>query len=64
GLCFNVAADMPVYRHIIPCGQADRGVTNLATLTGRTDTAVLMAEAATVLLAEFAAVFEADLHRE
>lgn len=57
GLCFNVAAEMPVYRHIVACGQVDRGIASLQRLTGRGDAGRLMAETAEVLLAEFATVF-------
>ncbi|MGH7145558.1 MAG: lipoyl(octanoyl) transferase LipB [Planctomycetota bacterium] len=58
GLCFNVAADMPVYKFIVPCGQLERGVTSLQKLIGRRDTAALMAESAAALLTELETVLD------
>jgi lipoyl(octanoyl) transferase len=34
GFAFNVDPDLTHYRHIVPCGVADRGITSLARLLG------------------------------
>ena len=36
GFALNVAPDLTHYRHLIPCGLTDRGVTSLAALSGDT----------------------------
>lgn len=55
GFALNVATDLSHFSYIVPCGIADRGVTSLSGLLGRT---VRIRDAEDAVIAAFAAVFE------
>jgi lipoyl(octanoyl) transferase len=55
GFAFNVTTDVAYFDLIVPCGIADRGVTSLARLLGRT---VDVDEVADRIAANFAEVFD------
>lgn len=54
GFALNVAPDLGYFRHIVPCGIADRPVTSLAALLGR---AISIEEVVDLLVPRFAAAF-------
>jgi lipoate-protein ligase B len=54
GFALNVSTDLSHFGRIIPCGIADRGVTSMERLLGRTVTLMEVAEATAI---EFAEVF-------
>ena len=54
GFALNVATDLTHFAHIVPCGIADRGVTSLSKLLGRT---VTLEEVKPKLVQHFAEVF-------
>ena len=58
GFALNVTTDLEYFRLIVPCGIADRGVTSLARLLGRS---VAVDDVIDRVVANFAAVFERDL---
>jgi lipoyl(octanoyl) transferase len=55
GFAFNVATELDHFRLIVPCGIADKGVTSLAVLAGRS---IPMDEVEDAAVAAFARVFE------
>ncbi len=55
GFAFNVSTDLDPFRLIVPCGIADRGVTSLERLTGRT---VALEPVEDAFVHHFAAVFD------
>ena len=55
GFALNVTTDLEYFRLIVPCGIADRGVTSLARLLGRT---IDVREVEDRIVANFAAVFD------
>ena len=55
GFALNVATDLSHFSYIVPCGIADRGVTSLSGLLGRT---VRIRDVEDAAIAAFAAVFE------
>ena len=55
GFALNVATDLSHFSYIVPCGIADRGVTSLSGLLGRT---VRIRDVEDAVIAAFAAVFE------
>jgi lipoyl(octanoyl) transferase len=58
GFALNVSTDLDYFKLIVPCGIADRGVTSLSRLLGRT---VDPDEVAGRISAHFASVFEREL---
>jgi lipoyl(octanoyl) transferase len=58
GFAFNVATDLAHFDLIVPCGIADRGVTSLEKLLGRT---VPMADVENAVIAAFARVFDCSV---
>ncbi len=54
GFAFNVNTDLSYFNWIVPCGLADKGVTSLARLLGRT---ISMEEAVEKVLRHFATTF-------
>jgi lipoyl(octanoyl) transferase len=54
GFAFNVTTDLEYFNLIVPCGIADRGVTSLARLLGRT---VQQAEVEAHIVSDFRQVF-------
>jgi lipoyl(octanoyl) transferase len=58
GFALNVSTDLAGFDLIVPCGIADRGVTSLASLLGRT---VSMAEVEAGVRRHFGAVFDRDV---
>ena len=59
GFALNVNTDLSYFRHIIPCGIFERGVTSLAEILGRR---VPMAEVEDALLGVCARVFQRTVH--
>jgi lipoyl(octanoyl) transferase len=57
GFAFNVSTDLEYFRLIVPCGIADRGVTSLSRLLGRT---IDMREVEDRIVAHFAEVFDRE----
>jgi lipoyl(octanoyl) transferase len=55
GFALNVTTDLRYFDFIVPCGIADRGVTSLEERVGRS---VSMADTESVVVDEFAAVFD------
>lgn len=60
GFALNVNTDLQYFQMIVPCGITDKGVTSLASLTGRTFDLREVAERVTY---HFAEVFERDVTR-
>lgn len=58
GFALNVAPDLDYFRQIVPCGLADRGVTSLAQLLGRS---ISVTEVVPVCAAAIAEVFNLEL---
>ncbi|MGH9371112.1 MAG: lipoyl(octanoyl) transferase LipB [Vicinamibacterales bacterium] len=58
GFAFNVTTDLSHFRFIVPCGIADRGVTSLGRLLGRT---VPMRQVEDQVLAAFSRAFNREL---
>jgi len=58
GFAFNVATDLAHFDLIVPCGIADRGVTSLEKLLGRT---LSMADVESAVIAAFARVFDCSV---
>jgi lipoyl(octanoyl) transferase len=58
GFAFNVSTDLDYFGLIVPCGIADRGVTSLETLTGRT---VELAEVQNRIVSHFCNVFSVQV---
>ena len=61
GFALNVDPDLSYFRHIIPCGMPDRGVTSLFRLTGQRPA---ITEVANACALAFAKVFGFDPHWE
>lgn len=61
GLALNVSVDLEWFRRIVPCGIADRGVTSMERLLGRT---VPVEEVAERLADQFGAVFGRQVVRQ
>lgn len=59
GFSFNVNPDLSYFRHIVPCGIPDRGVTSLARLLGHT---VTIDEVVPICARAFAEVFGFEFH--
>jgi lipoyl(octanoyl) transferase len=59
GFALNVSTDLSYFELIVPCGIADRGVTSMGTLLGRS---VERAEIEDRLEVHFATVFDRTLH--
>jgi len=57
GFAFNVSTDLEYFRLIVPCGIADRGVTSLSRLLGRT---IDMREVEDRIVTHFAEVFDRE----
>ena len=57
GFAFNVSTDLEYFRLIVPCGIADRGVTSLSRLLGRT---IDMREVEDRIVTHFAKVFDRE----
>jgi lipoyl(octanoyl) transferase len=58
GFAFNVSTDLAAFGLIVPCGIADRGVTSLEALVGRSPTVEQLALSS---LAHFARVFDSQV---
>lgn len=58
GFALNVDPDLAYFRHIVPCGLADAGVTSLRRVLGR---AVRMDEAADAFVSAFGACFGLEM---
>ena len=58
GFACNVNTDLAPFQWIVPCGLADRGVTSLEKLTGRTQDMDLVKERTVSLFGE---IFEDDM---
>jgi lipoyl(octanoyl) transferase len=58
GFAFNVSTDLAHFNLIVPCGIADKGVTSLEKLLGRT---VPMADVEIAIIAAFAQVFDCSV---
>jgi len=61
GFAFNATTDLDYFQLIVPCGIADRGVTSLERLTGRT---VPMSEVEDAFVRRFSEVFEREVAAE
>lgn len=59
GFALNVDPDLAMFGHIVPCGIADRGVTSMAEMLGRS---VEMRAVVDSVVARFAEVFETATH--
>jgi lipoyl(octanoyl) transferase len=57
GFALNLAPELDLYRHIVPCGIREHGVTSLAALTG---SAPSVREAAARAYTALAAIFDAQ----
>jgi lipoyl(octanoyl) transferase len=58
GFAFNVGTDLDHFKLIVPCGIADRGVTSLEAVTGRS---LAMSDVEDTIAWSFAEVFERAL---
>jgi lipoyl(octanoyl) transferase len=58
GFALNVNTDLDYFKHIVPCGIADKAVTSISKEVGET---VAIAQVIEVLKRKFAEVFELQL---